>query len=280
MPPLVNVTAFPNCTFTIPVEEPKEPAPEVPPVAVPTPDSALAVAPYQPAVPDEFVTIAEPPPGPAAVAAWLLVTDTALPAASPFTCDWPPTWVAPKLAVAPDMAPDMAWAVPLALALPVVAARLDTLPMVATAPPTTAPPTARLLVPKPKLPVVAPAEAPEDAVFTLSAAPVPALAALALVSDADPALVAAVAMAELLTVADAIPVKATTARAMIFFFMKFFSSNCFSEPPSAGLVFELERLKIYRKSQTAIIHTFTLELTLVIQKVLGARSNRLDAFDR
>ena len=113
----------------------------------------------------------------------------------------------------------MVAAPPPATALPEVAERLFTLPKVVALPPTVAPPAPKGPIAKPPPAALALEVAPEVALFELSAAPLPELAAPDTVPEDALDVVFVAAMLELLTAAEATPVNAITAMAIRDFFM-------------------------------------------------------------
>ncbi|MNS93363.1 hypothetical protein D3C72_1275310 [compost metagenome] len=89
-PPLLKPAALPTAKLMTPVEPPVEPdvAEVVVPLTMPLTAPELALKPA--VVPEVRVTTARPPPGPAAVAAVLLVVEPAAPPAEPLTGLAPP----------------------------------------------------------------------------------------------------------------------------------------------------------------------------------------------
>lgn len=217
-PPLVNVAALPTEMLVRPEEPLTEPAAVNVPVVLTGPMLVAPAAAKNPElVPEVLVTNAVPPPGPATVAAMLLVTDTAPPPAAPAT--EPAGLTVEKVARAFEVDTAVAWALPNARPLPVVCAKLPTVPVVLALPATAAPPA--LPVGPLTLPLTAPAvaAASELAALKLIALPVPALKALDWEVDNVLVVVAVAAKAVLLTVAEAIPASNATDMAIRVFFM-------------------------------------------------------------
>lgn len=224
-PPLLLQPALPTALLDNPVAVPIEVLLVNEPALAPSEfvkDTALAV--YAEVVPIVLPIKAAPPPGPAAVATALFVIDVAPPAAPP------PTGPALYAAFANEPAAAVAAAEPSAAPLPVVMARLETVPLVMAVPLAEAAPNETGAEVPPAAAAAPLAAALEVAYWLLNAVPTPELATLDWVVVDTPTAVVTAAF-ELVAVATPAASKTANAR-RLFFMMIPLTYECNSDPPS------------------------------------------------